>query len=202
MDFSTVKKNLEARGYKVRIFETAKEATQYLNEQIDQKTVGFGGSVTLAQMNLMEALQEHNTVFWHNRTPQGEDPNAIRQAASQAEVYVSSVNGLAESGEIINIDGTCNRLASLFYGHDQVYLVIGQNKLAKDYDQALFRARNVAAPLNAKRVGVKTPCAIHGDRCYDCKSPERICRGLLVLWEKPNNGARYEIVLVNEDLGY
>ena len=202
MDFSTVKKNLEARGYKVGIFETAKEATQYLNEQIDQKTVGFGGSVSLAQMNLMEALQGHNTVFWHNRTPQGEDPNAIRTAASQTEVYVSSVNGLAESGEIINIDGTCNRLASLLYGHDQVYLVIGRNKLARNYDQALFRARNVAAPLNAKRVGVKTPCAIHGDRCYDCKSPERICRGLLVLWEKPNNGARYEIVLVNEDLGY
>ena len=202
MDFSTVKKNLETRGYKVGIFETAKEATQYLNEQIDHKTVGFGGSVSLAQMNLMEALQEHNTVFWHNRTSQGEDPNAIRKAASQAEVYVSSVNGLAESGEIINIDGTCNRLASLLYGHDQVYLVIGQNKLAKDYDQALFRARNVAAPLNAKRVGVKTPCAIHGDRCYDCKSPERICRGLLVLWERPNNGARYEILLVNEDLGY
>lgn len=202
MDFSTVKKNLEARGYKVHTFETAQEATQYLNEKIDQKTVGFGGSVTLAQMNLMEALQDHNTVFWHNRTPQGEDPKAIRKAASQAEVYVSSVNGLAESGEIINIDGTCNRLASLLYGHDQVYLVIGQNKLAKDYDQALFRARNVAAPLNAKRVGVKTPCAIHGDRCYDCKSPERICRGLLVFWEKPNNGATYEILLVNEDLGY
>lgn len=202
MDFSTVKKNLETRGYKVHTFETAQEATAYLNEQIDQKTVGFGGSVSLAQMKLMEALQGHNTVFWHNRTPEGQDPNAIRKAASQAEVYVCSVNGLAETGEIINIDGTCNRLASLLYGHDQVFLVIGQNKLAKDYDQAVYRARNVAAPLNAKRVGVKTPCAIHGDRCYDCKSPERICRGLLVLWEKPNNGASYEVLLVNEDLGY
>lgn len=202
MNFSTVKKNLEGRGYKVHTFETAQEATSYLNEQIDQKTVGFGGSVTLAQMNLMEALQKHNTVFWHNRPPQGEDPNTTRKAASQAQVYISSVNGLAETGEIINIDGTCNRLASLLYGHDQVYLVIGQNKLAKDYDQALFRARNIAAPLNAKRVGVKTPCAIHGDRCYDCQSPERICRGLLVLWERPNNGANYEVLLVNEDLGY
>ncbi len=202
MDFSTVEKNLIARGYTVHTFKTAQEATKYLNDQIDQKTVGFGGSVTLAQMGLMEALQDHNTVFWHNRTPQGKNPNDIRKAAHQAEVYISSVNGLAETGEIINIDGTCNRLSSLLYGHDQVYLVVGQNKLASDYEKALYRARNVAAPLNAKRVGVKTPCALKGDRCYDCKSPERICRGLLVLWEKPSNGANYEVLLVNEDLGY
>lgn len=202
MDFSSVEKNLKDRGFEVRIFDTAQEATNYLNNQIDQKTVGFGGSVTLAQMNLMESLQEHNTVFWHNRTPEGEDPNAIRKAASQAQVYISSVNGLAKTGEIVNIDGTCNRLASILYGHDQVYLIIGQNKLAEDYDQAVYRARNVAAPLNAKRVGAKTPCAIRADRCYDCQSPQRICRGLLVLWEKPNNKAKYEVILIHENLGY
>ena len=108
---------------------------------------------------------------------------------------------MAETGEIINIDGNCNRVASIFYGHKKVYLVIGENKLEKDYDSALHRARNIASPLNAKRVGVKTPCAVKGDKCYDCKSSERICRGLSVLWGIPMTG-EFEVILVHEELGY
>ncbi len=75
------------------------------------------------------------------------------------------------------------------------------NKLEKDYDSALWRARNVASPMNAKRLGLKTPCAVNGDKCYNCKSPDRICRGLSVLWQKPKAGV-YAGVLVHEDLGY
>ena len=82
-----------------------------------------------------------------------------------------------------------------------MYLVIGKNKLEKDYDSALWRARNIASPLNARRVGAKTPCAVKCDKCYDCKSPERICRGLSVLWGKPMTG-EFEVILVHEDLGY
>ena len=113
----------------------------------------------------------------------------------------SSVNGLAETGEIINIDGTGNRVAAIFYGHKKVYLVVGKNKIAPDYEKALWRARNIASPRNAKRLGVNTPCAVNADKCYDCKSPQRICRGLLVLWEKPM-ASDIEILLINEDLGY
>lgn len=201
MDFSTVEKNLKNRGYAVTSFETASEAVKYLDMQIDNQTVGFGGSMTLEQMGLFEALQSHNTVFWHYRIPKGKTDNEVRLAANRAAIYISSVNGLAETGEIINIDGNCNRIASIFYGHEKVYLVIGKNKLEKDYDSALYRARNVASPLNAKRLGVKTPCAVKGDKCYDCKSPERICRGLSVLWEKPMTG-EFEVVLIHESLGY
>lgn len=201
MDFSIVAKNLKERGFAVTICETAAEAVTYLDAQIDRRTVGFGGSVTLDQMKLFETLQSHNTVFWHHRIPAGKTSAEVRAAASQADIYISSVNGLAETGEIINIDGSCNRVASIFYGHQKVYLVIGQNKLAKDYDSALWRARNVASPLNAKRLGMKTPCAVKGDQCYDCKSPERICRGLSVLWGKPMTG-EFEVVLIHEDLGY
>ena len=201
MDFSTVEKNLKDRGYAVTSFETASEAVRYLDMQIDHQTVGFGGSVTLEQMGLFDALQSHNTVFWHWRIPQGKTANEIRLAAGEAAIYISSVNGLAETGEIINIDGNCNRIASILYGHDKVYLVVGENKLAKDYDSALYRARNVASPLNAKRLGVKTPCAVKGDQCYDCKSPERICRGLSVLWEKPMTG-EFEVIFIHEALGY
>lgn len=200
MDYSIVEKNLKDRGFAVTIFETAAEAVKYLDMQIDNQTVGFGGSVTLEQMKLFEMLQSHNAVFWHQKVP-AEEKTEVRVAAGTADIYISSVNGLAETGEIVNIDGTCNRVASIFYGHKKVYLVVGKNKVAKDYDSALWRARNVASPLNAKRLGMKTPCAVKGDKCYDCKSPERICRGLTVLWGKPMAG-EVEVVLINEELGY
>ena len=198
--FAEVEKNLRERGFQVRCFETASEAAAYLDSQIDGQTVGFGGSVTLKQMGLYELLSRHNHVYWHLRVPEGEQKKA-RLLANGASVYLSAVNGLAETGAIINIDGTGNRVASVFYGHEKVYLIAGENKLEKDYDSALWRARNIASPLNAKRLGVNTPCAVKGDRCYDCKSPERICRGLAVLWDKPK-GAEYEVILIHEELGY
>ena len=193
--FDTVKKNLEARGFSVRTFATAAEAATYLNEAIDGKTVGFGGSVTLQDMGLYELLGSHNEVHWHWVNGPEE-----RKAAMGTQVYLSSANGLAETGEIINIDGSGNRVASTLYGHEKVYLVIGRNKLAPTYDEALWRARNIASPKNAQRLGRKTPCAVKGDRCYDCKSPERICRGLVVLWG-PMMGMETEVILVDEDLG-
>lgn len=201
MDLTVVKENLKARGYEVSCFETAAEAAAYLDRAIDGKSVGFGGSATLDEMGLYEKLATHNLTYWHWRLDAEESADEMRKKAQDAQIYLSSVNGLAETGEIINIDGTGNRIASIMYGHEKVYLIAGVNKLAADYEQALFRARNIAAPLNAKRLKRKTPCAALGDRCYDCKSPERICRGLFVLWEKPV-GMEMEIVLIREKLGY
>ncbi|MBQ8508755.1 MAG: lactate utilization protein [Clostridia bacterium] len=200
-DFTKVRERLLSLGYIVTCFDTAVEAADYLNAQIDGQTVGFGGSMTLEEMGLYERLTGHNEVFWHQRIPPGKTSREVRLQANAASIYLSSVNGIAESGEIVNIDGNCNRVASIFYGHDKVYLIAGENKLEKDYDSALYRARNVAAPLNAKRFGVKTPCARKGDRCYNCASPERICRGLSVLWGKPMTG-EFEVILIHENLGY
>ena len=122
-------------------------------------------------------------------------------ARVREHLYLSSVNGLAETGEIINIDGTGNRVASGLYGHKKVYFIVGRNKLAPDYDAALWRARNIAGPKNAQRLQKKTPCAVKGDKCYDCKSPERICSALVVYWRKPSS-MDFEVVLVDEDLGF
>lgn len=201
MDFSIVEKNLKNRGYIVTIFENIDEAVKYLDLQIDNHTVGFGGSMTLEQMGLYETLNSHNTVFWHWRVPEGKTSEEVIVEANSAKIYISSVNALAETGEIINIDGNCNRVASILYGHDKVYLVVGENKIEKNYESALYRARNIASPLNAKRVGAKTPCAIKGDKCYDCNSPERICRGLSVLWGKPMTGG-FEVILIRQKLGF
>lgn len=201
MDFTTLKNQLERKGYQVSEFNTGEEAASYLDAKIDGKTVGFGGSMTLKEMGLYEKLESHNRMLWHWNVPEGKSAADILREAQAADIYVSSVNGIAETGEIINIDGNCNRVAGMMFGHEKIYLVAGENKIAADYDAALYRARNIAAPLNAKRLGKKTPCAVNGDQCYDCKSPERICRGLSVFWEKPS-GRDYEVILVHENLGY
>ena len=194
--FDTVKKNLEDRGYAVEVFASGAEAAAYLDGAVDGKSVGFGGSMTLDQLGLYDALGKHNTVVWHWK----QDAGPARREGMFTDVYLSSANGLAETGEIVNIDGNGNRVAATLFGHKKVYLVIGRNKLAPTYEEALWRARNIASPKNAQRLGKKTPCAVKGDRCYDCKSPDRICRGLVTLWG-PMMGMETEILLVDEDLG-
>ena len=194
-DFTKVRANLEERGFQVSCFATAQEAADYLDAKLDGKTVACGGSITLKELGLLKRLATHATVL-------SQRSGASFAEAAAAPVYLSSVNGLAETGELINIDGTGNRVASTIFGHEEVYFVIGRNKLAPDYDAALWRARNIASPKNAQRLGKKTPCAVKGDKCYDCKSPERICRALTVLWEKPKGIGRSEVVLIDEDLGY
>ena len=201
MDFTTAKKNLEARGFTVSTFASAKEAADYLNAQIDHSSVSFGGSMTLSQMGLFESLGAHNTMHSHWNVPEGMDASEVLKNASTCEHYLLSANGLAETGEIINIDGAGNRVASAIYGHKKVWIIAGKNKLAPTYDEALWRARNIAAPKNSQRLHAKTPCAVKADHCYDCKSPGRICRALTVLWGAMM-GSNMEVVLVNENLGY
>lgn len=197
MDFTKVKENLQQAGYQVSCFATAKEAAAFLDKAIDGVTVGMGGSMTVQQMGLYELLASHNQVFWHWKTPGAQ----TLQQAQNAKVYLSSVNALAQTGQIVNIDGTCNRISAMVYGHEMVYLVVGSNKLADDYESALYRARNVAAPKNARRLQKQTPCALGQEKCYDCNSPDRICKGLSVLWQKPS-GIACHVILINEHLGY
>lgn len=201
MDFTKIKSKLESLGYGVMCFDTADAAVDYLDEKISDKTVGFGGSVTLEQMGLYDRLALHNDVFYHNRLPGGMTRAEVCKKAAAAQIYLSSVNGLAESGEVINIDGFGNRISSILFGHEKVYFVVGENKIAKDYNAALYRARNIAAPRNAQRIKAKTPCALKADKCYDCESPYRICRALSVLWSAPLHGD-YEIILIREELGF
>lgn len=194
-DFTKVEQTLRQRGYTVHVFETGAEAADYLSGAIDGVSVGIGGSVTVQQLGLYDRLAQHNQVYWH-----WQGGPEQRAKAAEADVYLTSANGLAETGEILNIDGAGNRVASTLYGHKKVYFVIGANKLAPTRDEALWRARNIAAPRNAQRLGKKTPCAVKGDKCYDCKSPDRICRGLVELWG-PMMGMETEVILIGEDLG-
>ena len=119
------------------------------------------------------------------------------------EVYILSANAISENGEIVNIDGNGNRLASAFYGHERVIFVVGVNKVVPDLPAAIDRARNVASPLNARRLQRKTPCALSEPmRCHDCASPERICSGMSILYGRMWSTPQMDVILINEALGY
>lgn len=196
MDLQRLEENLKKRGFSFASFANREAANEYLDGKIDHTTVGIGGSMTVKEIGLYDKLATHNQVFWHLL------PGGKISDANKAEVYISSLNGLAETGELINIDGVGNRVSATAYGAKKVYFVLGKNKLAPDFEKALWRARNIAAPKNAARFGTNTPCVTKEPRCYDCDSPERICRELLVLWQKPRRVEEMEIVLIEEDLGY
>lgn len=201
MDLNKTITALKRNGYQVSVFKNKEEAIQYLNQQIDQTSVGIGGSVTLQQLGAYEQLSAHNEVYWHWYNEAGTDPDDTRRAAAAAKLYLTSVNAISETGEMINIDGTGNRVASTLYGHEKVYFVAGTNKIEPSLAAAIERARNTASPLNAKRLDCKTPCAVRGDRCYDCRSADRIC-GAMVIHYRKMNSSEMEVILIEENLGY
>ncbi len=194
--FDKVEKNLVERGYTVKVFATGAEAASYLDKEIDGVSVGFGGSSTVKDIGAFELLGAHNKVIWHWE----QEPNGARREAMGTDVYICSANALAETGEIVNIDGTGNRVSSTLFGHKKVYFVIGKNKLTPTYEDAVWRARNVAAPKRAQQLNAKTPCAIKADKCYDCRSAGRVCRGLVTLWG-PMMSMDAEVLLIEEDFG-
>lgn len=199
MDFEKVKAALRERGFGVSVFSTAEEAADYLDHAIDSTDVSMGGSLTLSQLGLPKRLAGHNKLYLPSAMFDGVACEVDPVRAASASVFLTSANAIAETGEIVNIDGIGNRIASSLYGHKKVFFVVGRNKLTEDYDGAVWRARNVAAPKNAARLQRKTPCAVSG-RCHDCRSPERICRGMAVLWENMFF-AEMEVVLIDQELG-
>ncbi len=190
--------NLRKNGFDVSCFATGAEAAEYIGRTLRGKTVGIGGSMSVRALNIYDHIKDGNTVFWHMVEPG--DETMVR--ASSAEVYITSANAISEEGYILNIDGRGNRVAGTLMKKDKVYLIVGKNKLCGPFPEAMERMRNVAAPRNAQRLEMHTPCAVKGDRCYDCKSPERICNALVVLWRRPFWCESMEVVLVEEELGF
>ena len=197
-DLQKTKKNLENRGFMVDVFATRAEAADYLVQTLHDTTVGIGGSITIDSLGVYDRLCADNKVLWHwkDKSPD------VCERAQRADAYLCSANAVSENGEIVNIDGNGNRVAATFYGPQRVFLVVGRNKIAADLDAAIYRARNVAAPLNARRLKADTPCASGELRCWDCRSKGRICRTLSVLLEPSNTLKECHVLLVDEELGY
>jgi L-lactate utilization protein LutB len=197
---------LEKNGYHVLRASSRKEAVISILGLIPTgSVVGLGGSLTIRQMGLPEALArqgfrvaDHWKASESNASP--EEILRIRRLQLTADVFVSSTNALTEKGELVNTDGAGQRVAAMIFGPIRVIVVAGVNKIVKDLDAALAWIRNHAAPLNAARLGTKTPCACTGV-CSDCDSPERICNVTTIIHKKPQIADMY-VVLIDEELGY
>lgn len=198
MDIEKTVRSLKGRGFEVSRFASKEEATAYLVSNIKDTTVGIGGSKTAEQMGLYDALcGAGNEVFWHWKTPGWE----TLENENASKVFISSANAIAETGEIINIDGRGNRLAGQVFGKKTVYIISGTNKICPDFTSAVERAKNVAAPLNSQRFPAEPPCK-KGGKCYDCRSADRICRAMLVLMAPMMDMEKVEVVLIDEELGF
>lgn len=197
-DFEKTRKNLENRGFRAHVFATGAEAADYLAQTLHNTCIGIGGSVTIDEIGVYDRLSADNDVIWRWKKP---TPDS-RERGAAAETFLCSANGVSETGEIVNIDGYGNRVAPTIYGPQRVFLVVGKNKIAPDLNGAIDRARNIAAPLNARRLNRQTPCAVGEPRCHDCRSPEKICGVMTVFFMPPTSIKEFHVLLVNEDLGY
>lgn len=161
-------------------------------------SVTMGGCTSAREIGLVQALKEGN----YNFIDRDEEPDkrAAMLKAYDADVFLTSANGMSEDGVLVNIDGNANRVSAIAQGPKKVIFIVGMNKVCPDTDSALKRARGTAAPVNAQRFGLDTPCAKTGS-CMNCKSPDTICCQFLITRYSKHEG-RIHVILVNDDLGF
>lgn len=173
----TVIKGLQSRnmtGYYAEDKEAAlKQALELIEEN---STISMGGCMSAHEIGLVQALQEGNYQYLDRSKM---EPREGLLAAYDSDVFLSSANAMTSDGILVNIDGNSNRVSCIAQGPKKVIFIVGMNKVCDDLDSAMKRARNVAAPINAQRFEVKTPCKETG-KCFDCKSPDTICCQFLI----------------------
>ena len=197
---------LERNGFDVAYYPTAEEALAGVLGMVpDGATVGFGGSVTLREMGLVEALEKRDVELadhWVARAAgaSNEEVMKVRRAQVNSDVFISSTNAVTETGELVNIDGTGQRVAAMVFGPKKVIVVAGVNKIAGDLEEGLWRASNVAAPMNARRLYPEAPCEKTG-KCINCSASGRICGITTIIHRRPRQ-TPFTVVLVGETRGY
>ena len=195
----TVIKGLESRNMKGYYAATKEEARELALKLIHENSfITMGGAMSAHEIGLVKALQEGNYRFIDR--DQYQDKRAAMLMAYDADFFLSSTNAMTEDGVLVNIDGNSNRVSAIAQGPRKVLFIGGMNKICKDVDSAMKRARNVAAPINAQRFGLSTPCAKTGS-CMDCKSPDTICCQFLIT-RFSRHTDRIHVILVNDNLGF
>ena len=189
-------KSRNMSGYYAKDKEAAKELALSLIPE--GSSVTMGGAMSAHEIGLVEALKAGNYDFIDR--DEYEDKRAAMLKAYDADVFLSSVNAMTEDGVLINIDGNSNRVSAIAQGPKKVVFIVGMNKVCNDTDGAMKRARNVAAPINAQRFGLNTPCTKTG-ACMDCKSPDTICCQFLMTRFSRHEG-RIHVIMVNDSLGF
>ena len=192
-------KGLESRNMKGLYAKDREEALKMALDLIPEgSSVTMGGSVSAAEIGLVDAVKNGNYEFIDRNT--AEDKRKAALTAYDVDVFLSSCNAMTEDGVLVNIDGNANRVSAIAHGPRKVLFIVGMNKVCKDVDSAMKRARNVAAPINAQRFGLETPCAKTGS-CMDCKSPDTICCQFLIT-RYSRHADRIYVILVNDHLGF
>ena len=195
-------KNLKSRHFDAFYCPDAASALEKALELIPEgASVGWGGALSAQQIGLIDAVKKGNYAAIDRdaaKTP--EERNALLKRCLTADVFLSGANALSLDGEMVNIDGTGNRVAAIVYGPETVLVIAGMNKVCDTLDDAVTRARTVAAPMNKQRFPFKTPCEVTG-ACADCKSDDCICNQILIT-RNCRHAGRIKFILVGEELGF
>jgi hypothetical protein len=195
--------NLKKHGFDAVFFQDLDAArSAILKKTASYDSFGFGGSDTTRQLNIIDILKQKNkTIYDHWESGvSGEESLEIRRNQLQCDCFFCSANAISMTGEIVNVDGVGNRTSAMSFGPRKVMIVAGVNKLTPNLDAAINRVREIAGPMRAKSLNMKTPCAETGI-CNDCNVPQRICRVTTILHRKPVL-TEVSVIIVNENLGY
>lgn len=198
----TLINNLKLRNIDAYYFEDIQQVSKELLEVIPQDcTIGIGNSQTLINMNISRMLADKGNIVYDKTLANTEaEITDLKKKSLLADWYLTGTNAISLEGHLVNIDHSGNRVAAMIYGPENVVVVIGTNKIVDTLEDAINRARNIAAPANAKRAGLNPPCRAAG-KCMDCRSTERACNNLVVI-EGQNNKDRMRVFIINDCLGY
>ncbi|MBC8438563.1 MAG: lactate utilization protein [Deltaproteobacteria bacterium] len=207
LKLASVKESLENNNFEVFIAQNAKQAKDIaVNDiipKLDIKSVSWGGSMSFVATGLFHELKDNPDIKVLNtfdRTLSKEEMMDLRRQSLMVDLFITGTNAVTEQGQLVNLDMMGNRVAAIMWGPKTVLLVIGRNKITSDLEEAMFRIKNYAAPVNTMNLDKKTPCSKTGV-CHDCDSPDRICN-YWTITEKSFVKKRIKIILVNEDLGF
>jgi len=194
-------KALTTNGFKAQFTATKQEALQAVLALIDEKaSVGFGGSMTTKALGIQQALEKRGNIVYNHQGLTKEESLKVRRQENNADVLLASSNAITLQGELINVDGSGNRVAGMIFGPKRVIIVAGANKIVRDEAAGRERIKMLAAPMNTARLNCQTPCAKTGV-CVDCHIPARICNVTTII-HRPPSAIDFHIIIVGEALGY
>lgn len=199
---NTIIKNLNKRQIEGYYCENKEEALKKALELIPEgATIGYGGSMTVVETGLMDAIKNGNyKVIDRDAVHTKEEQRKVYGEICCSDYFLMGTNAITIDGELVNIDGRGNRVAFLCYGPENVLILAGMNKIVSDVGAGIKRTRDIAAPPNGVRLNKKTPCAIVG-KCEDCYSPDCMC-GQFVITRRSAYPNRIKVILIGEELGY
>ncbi|MBW1766756.1 MAG: lactate utilization protein [Deltaproteobacteria bacterium] len=201
-----IKEALEANNFEVFLAENATRAKEIVKEEIlprtGAKSISWGGSMTFIATSLYEAIKDSpdlEVLDVFDKNIPDEEKQELRRRSLLVDLYITGTNAITETGQLVNLDMYGNRVAAITFGPKHVVILVGRNKIVPDLEEAIFRVKNYAAPVNAIRLDKKTPC-VKTSYCEECSSPDRICNTWTIT-EKSFPKGRVKVVLINEDLG-